>query len=118
MKSLAYLSILFYLFVFEVVGQDFYQVTRISGGIVFDGKPDDPLWGTIEPLHLTMYTPVFQGEMSEKTEIRFPCRYPEQTQPPSREPSTQTFPYAILYREFFCPLYNPGCESAGYRSGR
>lgn len=70
MKSLTYLSILFYLVVFEVVGQDQYLVTRISGELVFDGKPDDPLWEAIEPLPLTMYTPVFQGEMSEYTEIR------------------------------------------------
>lgn len=40
MKSLAYLSILFYLIVFEVVGQDQYLVTRISGELVFDGKPE------------------------------------------------------------------------------
>ena len=70
MKSLTYLSILLFLIVFEVVGQDQYLVTRISGELVFDGKPDDPLWEAIEPLPLTMFTSVFQGEMSEYTEIR------------------------------------------------
>ncbi len=70
MKSLFYLSILFLLFVYEVVGQDQYHVTRISGEIVFDGRPIEPIWETIEPLPLTMYTPVFQGDLSEKTEIR------------------------------------------------
>src|SRR6056297_2305185 len=47
-----------------------YQVTRISGEIIFDGIPDEAAWGLIDELPLTMYRPVFGEEPTEKSIIK------------------------------------------------
>lgn len=47
-----------------------YQVTKISGGITFDGMPDEPVWEAIEELPLVMFTPVFGGTPTEKSVIK------------------------------------------------
>lgn len=47
-----------------------YTLQRITSPITLDGFPHEPVWQQIEPLPLTMYQPVFKGEMSEDTEIR------------------------------------------------
>ena len=46
------------------------ELTRLSGPITLDGKPDEPAWEQIAPLPLTMYTPVFRGQPTQRTEIR------------------------------------------------
>ena len=46
------------------------QLTRLSGPITLDGKPDEPAWEQVPPLPLTMYTPVFRGQPTQRTEIR------------------------------------------------
>lgn len=43
---------------------------KISGPIKLDGLSDEPAWQTIDPLPMSMYTPVFEGPATEKTEIR------------------------------------------------
>jgi hypothetical protein len=43
---------------------------RIRGTIELDGMSDEPAWDGIDPFPLTMYTPTFKGELSERTEIR------------------------------------------------
>jgi hypothetical protein len=45
-------------------------LTRITEAIEIDGLSDEPEWQNIPPLHLTMYKPTFQGEPTERTEIR------------------------------------------------
>ncbi len=45
-------------------------VPRIAGEIELDGVVDESAWSEIEPLTMTMYTPVFQGEITEATEVR------------------------------------------------
>lgn len=50
--------------------QDPYKVNRISSPIVIDGRVDEPVWDTIEPLPLVAYTPVAGLPPSERTEIR------------------------------------------------
>jgi hypothetical protein len=45
-------------------------LTRLSGPIALDGRPDEPAWEQIPPLPLTMYTPIFRGEPTQRTEIR------------------------------------------------
>jgi hypothetical protein len=47
-----------------------YQVTRISGGITFDGIPNEAVWESIEALPLTMYVPVFGEAPTEKSIIK------------------------------------------------
>ncbi len=43
---------------------------RLNGPVEFDGFSDEPAWQAVEPLPVTMYTPTFRGELSERTEIR------------------------------------------------
>jgi hypothetical protein len=43
---------------------------RIRGAVELDGLSDEPAWSGIEPFPLTMYTPTFQAELTERTEIR------------------------------------------------
>jgi hypothetical protein len=47
-----------------------YQVTRISGGITFDGIPNEAVWESIEALPLTMYVPVFGEAPTEESTIK------------------------------------------------
>lgn len=46
------------------------KVTKISGGINFDGVPDEAVWEEIEEISLVMYRPVFRGEPTEKSVIK------------------------------------------------
>ncbi len=48
----------------------YMKVTRIPGGITFDGVPDEPVWEAIEEIPLVMYKPVFGGEPTEKSVIK------------------------------------------------
>ncbi len=46
------------------------DIQRISAPITIDGNPREPAWRDIAPLPLTMYTPVFRGTPTQRTEIR------------------------------------------------
>ncbi len=46
------------------------ELTRLTGPIAFDGVVDDPAWGAVQPLPVTMYLPVFRGTPTQRTEIR------------------------------------------------
>jgi hypothetical protein len=52
-----------------VFAQNATPITRISGELTFDGKLDEPFWGDIESLDMTMYQPVYRGDIEEKNEI-------------------------------------------------
>jgi len=43
---------------------------RTNGKIIIDGVVDEEAWKSIPPLPLTMHWPSFEGEISERTEIR------------------------------------------------
>ncbi len=45
-------------------------LTRISESIRLDGVLDEPIWDTIEPLPFIMWSPVYGGDMTERTEVR------------------------------------------------
>jgi hypothetical protein len=45
-------------------------IERLKGDIKFDGIPDDETWGSIIPMDLIMYSPVFGKESTEKSDIR------------------------------------------------
>ena len=45
-------------------------LSRMSGPIELDGVVDEPAWEAITPLPMTMFTPFFGGELTERTEIR------------------------------------------------
>jgi hypothetical protein len=46
------------------------KVTRISGGITFDGVPDEAVWQSIEALPMVMFYPLIGGEPSEISVIK------------------------------------------------
>ncbi|MGE0862317.1 MAG: DUF5916 domain-containing protein [Vicinamibacterales bacterium] len=46
------------------------ELTRLAAPIVIDGVMSDEAWRRVEPLPMTMYTPVFGGPISQRTEIR------------------------------------------------
>jgi hypothetical protein len=46
------------------------QITRLTSEIVFDGVVNEAAWDAIAPLPMTMYSPVFGGEMTERSEVR------------------------------------------------
>jgi hypothetical protein len=45
-------------------------ITKISGGIIFDGIPDEAAWQSIEALPMVMYTPVSGGAPTEKSVVK------------------------------------------------
>ena len=47
-----------------------FKVIRITGGINFDGVPDETAWEAIEEIPLVMYSPVFGGAPTEKSVIK------------------------------------------------
>ncbi len=49
---------------------DTLYVRRLGGPVVFDGMPDEPAWDEVPPLPLTVFSPVFGGAPTERTEIR------------------------------------------------
>src|SRR5688572_19215477 len=54
----------------EAQGQGELELPRLTEPVRVDGVMDDAAWAAIAPLPLTMYTPTFRGEPSERTEIR------------------------------------------------
>ena len=46
------------------------ELTRLPAPIVVDGRMDDEAWQTIPTLPLTMYTPLFKGVPTQRTELR------------------------------------------------
>ena len=46
------------------------ELTRLPGPIVVDGRMDDEAWQQIPTLPLTMYTPLFKGVPTQRTELR------------------------------------------------
>ena len=46
------------------------ELTQLKGPVTIDGVPDEAAWRAIPTLPLTMYTPVFRGTATQRTEIR------------------------------------------------
>jgi hypothetical protein len=46
------------------------ELTRLAGPITLDGRPDESAWEQVPALPLTMYTPIFRGQPTQRTEIR------------------------------------------------
>jgi hypothetical protein len=51
-------------------GRGQLELQRLQGPIILDGLSKEPAWEAITPLPLTMYLPVFQGQVTERSEIR------------------------------------------------
>ena len=54
----------------QTQAQDILEIHKINGKISIDGKVDEPEWQAIPTLPLTMHWPTFEGQITEKTEIR------------------------------------------------
>jgi len=46
------------------------QVTRIRGGVVFDGVPDEIVWQSLEALPLVMLMPVPGNQPTEESVVK------------------------------------------------
>ncbi len=54
----------------NVTAQNSIKLIKTSSPIVLDGIIDEPIWEEVPPFFITQYEPVYQGELSEKTDIR------------------------------------------------
>jgi hypothetical protein len=54
----------------SAIAQEPLELTRLTGPVTIDGRPDEAAWLAIRPLPLTMYLPVFGGMPTQRTEIR------------------------------------------------
>jgi hypothetical protein len=54
----------------QVTGEGPLELTRLSSPITLDGRPDEAVWQQVPPRPLTMYSPVFKGSPTQRTEIR------------------------------------------------
>ena len=45
-------------------------LSRLTGPIELDGFVNDPAWAEVDSLPVVMYSPVFMGQMTERTDIR------------------------------------------------
>lgn len=54
----------------EAISGDTLPIARLSKPILLDGIIDDSAWEKIIPLPLTMYSPKYEGDLTEFTEIR------------------------------------------------
>ena len=67
-----FMSALFILFSshHNLFAQDTWNIQRIHGDVVLDGPSNESAWNDIDPLPMVMYQPVYEGELTERTEIR------------------------------------------------
>ena len=61
------LSGIFLFFSFNIYSQEPLKIKKITGGINFDGIPDEKIWQEVTPLPLVMHVPVYGIEPTEKT---------------------------------------------------
>ncbi len=54
----------------NLCGQDRFIISKIIADINLDGIPDEDIWKGIKPFEFIMQTPVYLGEMTEKTDVR------------------------------------------------
>jgi hypothetical protein len=47
-----------------------FELARLGGDVVLDGRPDEAAWSAVPALPLTMYAPIHRGTPTEATEIR------------------------------------------------
>src|SRR3954470_21247368 len=71
-RSFAMLALVFALPCVPLQGQTRVplELTRLSGPVNIDGRPDEPAWQQIAPLPLTQYAPTFRGPPHQRSIIR------------------------------------------------
>jgi hypothetical protein len=53
-----------------VHAQEPLELDRLDGAVELDGRIDEAAWQHVQPLDVEMYAPVYEGRMTEDTEIR------------------------------------------------
>lgn len=46
------------------------EIGRLAGPITLDGIMSEPAWSALQPLPMSMYSPHFMGELTERTDVR------------------------------------------------
>ncbi len=72
MKSYIIKIIVFVLTIFMAniaKSQEMRPIQNMQGDFRFDGQVDDACWERIQPLSMTMHTPVFGNQPTEKSEV-------------------------------------------------
>jgi hypothetical protein len=62
--------VLMFLMTSKMYSQNPLVVTKIEGGITFDGVPDEEVWNQVPRLHFIMHMPVFGNEPSDLSVIK------------------------------------------------
>lgn len=62
--------VLSYLFSIHLSAQESIKLVKTNSPIILDGLIDEEIWGLIKPFNFTQYEPVFEGELSEITEVK------------------------------------------------
>lgn len=70
MKAFVLFYFLFVLNWVNLSAQENIKLVKTSTPIVLDGIIDEEIWELIPPFQMTQYEPVYQGELSEMTDIR------------------------------------------------
>jgi hypothetical protein len=70
LRSLLFVAVLVVLASPSAAQETPLELMRLKGPITLDGRPDESAWEQIPPLPLTMYTPIFRGQPTQRTEIR------------------------------------------------
>lgn len=64
------ISILLILLFFTTYSEEKIKIHRLTEHIQFDGTPRELAWQLVDALPVTMHSPVFRGEITEKTIIK------------------------------------------------
>lgn len=54
----------------NLVAQNGIKLVRTTTPIIIDGIIEEEIWDLISPFNITQYEPVFEGELSERTDVR------------------------------------------------
>ena len=68
-RTLTIFCLLVFLSPLAVLSQDITSITKISGEIVFDGRPDEAAWNETTTFPMVVHYPSFGAEPSEISEV-------------------------------------------------
>ena len=54
----------------KIFGQEPFVIPKKNAEINLDGVPDEEVWQSLKPFEFIMHSPVYLGEMTEKTDVR------------------------------------------------
>ena len=72
-QTVCLIAILFFASLLSSLAQsinEVFEIPKLNGKISVDGKVDEAVWATIDPLPLIMHWPDYEGQITEPTEFR------------------------------------------------